>query len=319
MLAGLRLIDNVSDSVHAELSRANLLRMRGDYPEAQNQCLSILKRYPHHFETHLLLADVYADEQQFESAAQWYELAIDLDPGSFVARQRFQVMRDHLRQLEIADTAQQLGLPPGSSKRTALVAGMVVGLIVVAAIIAYGLGQHNSAPAGSDVVRSPVRATSESVLEPEPTVVDLPPPEVKPEPTVLPALTAEDRVTTNALKLIALGDRVVAASLDPRTKNLLVTYRLQEDDTERKVGAELARESLAAIPEAPQVTVRALRGEHVIYMADVHRTRLAETQTEAWRSTATGLDAWMHYVLQNEWFASPPNSTPAAGEETPTP
>ena len=32
--------------VYTELARANLLRMRGEYKQAENQCLNILKRFP---------------------------------------------------------------------------------------------------------------------------------------------------------------------------------------------------------------------------------------------------------------------------------
>src|SRR5688500_5066185 len=48
-----------SDSeIYPLLARANLLRMRAEYKQAENVCLSILKRYPNNSSTNTLLGDI---------------------------------------------------------------------------------------------------------------------------------------------------------------------------------------------------------------------------------------------------------------------
>ncbi|MEZ0326688.1 MAG: tetratricopeptide repeat protein [Fimbriimonas sp.] len=313
-LQGSGLIDNVSETVHADLSRANLARMRGDYRAAEQHCLSILKRYPHHFETHVLIGDIFADQKQFEQAADWYELAVDLDPGSFIARQKLQVMKDRLRETEKLNTAEHLGLPEMSGKRTMFYSGLALAIIALCAFVSYSLGKQTAKAQPPEVVRAPISATEDSIIskpqdEPvveEPKVASVPP------ATQQPLMSAEDKTTTELLRRGQHADRLIQATMDPRTKQLTITYRLQEGDVDRKIGAEMARDALAVITETSMVTVKGLKGDKMAYMADVPRTRLAETQTETWQATAAGPDAWIQYVITNEWFAVPPPTTDAA-------
>ncbi len=306
-LQGLGSIDNVSDTVHAELSHANLARMRSDFRAAEQQCLSILKRYPHHFETHVLIGDVFADQRRFEQAADWYELAVDLDPGSFVARQKLQVMHDRLRETEKLKTAEHLGLPEMNGKRTASYAALALAIIALCAFVSYSLGKRTGTAAAPDVVRSLISATQDSVVTQAPEEPVVEEPKISsPAVTVQPAMTAEDKVTTDTLRRGDHADRLMLASMDPRTKQLTLTFRLQEGEVERKIGAEMARDALGVISEANQVTVRGLRADKTVYMGDISRAKVAETQTEAWQSTALGPDAWVQYVVANEWFAVPP-------------
>ncbi len=310
-LQGLGLIDNVSDSVHADLSMANLARMRADYKTAEQQCLSILKQYPHHFETHVLMGDVFADQSHFEQAAQWYELAVDLDPGSFIARQKLQVMSDRLKEMEKVNTAEQLGLPEMSGKRTASYAALALGIIGLCAFVAYSLGRQTGTTAAPDVVRSSISATQDSVfLKPNEVVPgEQPPIAAPPTPVLSPYATAEDKATTETLRRGEHGDRLVQATIDPRTKQLTIMYRVQEGESERVIGAQIARDALGAIGDSALVTLRALRGDQTVYMADVPRSRLAESQTEAWQAAAAAPDAWIQHILTNEWSGLPA-STP---------
>ena len=320
-LEGLRLIENISDTVHADLARANLFRMRGEHKEAEQQCLAVLRRYPHHFETHVLLGDIFAEQQAYEQAAQWLELAIDLDPGSFIARQKLQVARDRVREIETKTSVDQLGLPPNNGARTIAYAVFAVALISICGFIAFSLGQKNPRLAG-DTVRSPISATQDTLASPPITNAskeEEPASTQHSEPVVQPPMSAEEKATTELLRKGEHGDRLVVASLDPRSKALTITYRIADGDVDRRIGAEIARDALAAMAEAPMVTVKGLKGDKLAFMADIDRNRLAMTQTQAWQSSATGPDAWIGYVVSNEWYAvTPPPAEPATESTTGT-
>src|SRR5687768_5713148 len=68
------------------LSRANLLRMRGQWAEAAEQCVDVLRRDPGSPAAHSLLGDIYQDQGRPEEARHWYQLALVLNPGSVADR-----------------------------------------------------------------------------------------------------------------------------------------------------------------------------------------------------------------------------------------
>jgi hypothetical protein len=94
---------------------------------------------------------------------------------------------------------------------------------------------------------------------------------------------------------------------------LTLTYTLRSNDDPRRIGAELARTALEQHLETQVVTLRAVRDARLVYVADVPRTRYADTLTTAWQEeNADRPDAFVGYVLSNEWTAP---STPVAEAE----
>jgi hypothetical protein len=184
-------------------------------------------------------------------------------------------------------------------------------LIAVCAFVAYSLGQQTAKPK-SAVMNAPINATPDTLVSSgAPPPVKTEQPTQPPEVVVHPVMTAEDKVTTELVRKGGYADRIVVASLDPRTKALTLTYRSAEGDVNKNVAAEIARDALAEVSEASLVTLKALKGDKLAYMADVDRNRLAMTQTAAWQSSAAGPDAWVNYVISNEWYAVTPPSADA--------
>src|SRR5216110_1032892 len=68
--------------VPARLSEANLLRMRARWVDAENRCIEALRLDPNNLDGHSLLGDIYRDQGKLGDAAQWYQLALDLNPNS---------------------------------------------------------------------------------------------------------------------------------------------------------------------------------------------------------------------------------------------
>jgi len=97
--------------VYPEIARANLLRMKGQYEQAVEVCLGILKRYPSNETAHALLGDIYADQGKLTDAIQWYELLVDLAPANPIYRAKL----DNLRSLQTAQQVQISGSSPASA------------------------------------------------------------------------------------------------------------------------------------------------------------------------------------------------------------
>jgi hypothetical protein len=72
----------LSEDVGPLLTRANLLRMRGHWAEAADECVQVLHRDPANPTAHSLLGDVYQDQGRPEEARYWYQLALELSPHS---------------------------------------------------------------------------------------------------------------------------------------------------------------------------------------------------------------------------------------------
>jgi hypothetical protein len=68
-------------AVHALLAQANLNRMRRQYDEAIDCCVSVLRAQPANQSAHVLLGDVYRDQRRWDDAIQWYGMAVDLRPN----------------------------------------------------------------------------------------------------------------------------------------------------------------------------------------------------------------------------------------------
>lgn len=64
------------------LIRANLLRMRGRWDLAAEQCADVLRVDPTNPTAHSLLGDILQDQGRSEEARHWYQLALDLNPSS---------------------------------------------------------------------------------------------------------------------------------------------------------------------------------------------------------------------------------------------
>lgn len=311
----------------ADLARANLLRMRGDYKGAVDQCLSILKRAPEDGDAHTLVGDIYAEQGDLEQAAQWYELALDLNPKSSGDRTKLEQVRQRMRERETATAAEQLGLPP-DRPNPLLLGGVALVILLALGIGSYLLGQRAEIARHSSVARTiPVNAPPQG----EAASPDADAGGQSAAPGTAP-LTApdEDRTLTQLISQRSTdGAHLISALQDPRTKVITLTYSVGAEEDERHIGAELARTALTQEPESLLVVLRAARNDRLVYAADVPKSRVSETDADAWKQANPAADAWVNYVLTNEWSSHGATSdatiptgtatgTAAAGATAPT-
>ncbi len=321
--------DPTDEESQRELAGANLARMRGDYQAATTQCLSLLHRKPDQMDAHTLLGDIYAEQGDIEQASQWYELALDLNAASVPDQLKLKATRARMKEREAAATAQTLGLPSGQQRLRVYIAGCVV-LIILISFAAYLVGQKS---VNRYQTASPEVLGKAAPLEANPSVTNVGPNPVETTasdtgttPNAVPGSTGErtpplpaasgvdeDRALLAQLSPRVPEVRILSALVDPRSKQTTITFQLKPDDDERKMGAEIAKAALDQNLDTNVVVVRAVRNEHVVYLADVPRSKLIETQSSAWQQENPAADAWVGFVLTKEWTdskTSAPNTSP---------
>jgi tetratricopeptide (TPR) repeat protein len=317
--------DIARERLHAEIARANLLRMRGDYKGAVDQCLSVLKRIPEDGDTHTLLGDIYAEQGNLDEAIQWYEMALDLDPKSNADLSKLNQVRQRFKDREAASAIAQLDIPVERTNFV-LIGIAVVAILLCLGIGSYMLGQRNTASRSSRLARNlPVTAPPQS--DAEPTNEDSGTP-VNDDPTPINSdriIPQEDAALTQMISQRSSdGSHLISASEDPRSKIVTLAYVVQPDEDERKIGAELARTTLSQSSDAQLVVLRGIKSDRLGYVADVPRARWQESETDAWKQANPNVDAWISHLLTNEWVpanvgsaATPPPSNSATASATP--
>ncbi len=141
------------EQVHQHLTQANLLRMRGHYDEAVNECAAAMKCNPSSLPAHSLMGDICRDQGRLEDAAQWYRMALDIKHNPLDEARLAEVvsgiqqlmsssMKDHDPEWS-GGTSQLIGYSPREHLK--LITALSVVFIVV--IVIWLVGNHQSPPA----------------------------------------------------------------------------------------------------------------------------------------------------------------------------
>ncbi|HEY3414516.1 MAG TPA: hypothetical protein VGM51_15870 [Armatimonadota bacterium] len=113
------------DPTYGALAHANLLRLRGDWEGAREKTVAVMREYPNSGTAHSLMGDIFADQQLYDEASQWYRMALDLEPNNVADSRKLAGASKHLQEaVEAADNAPDTP-PRFSVVRVAAVASMV--------------------------------------------------------------------------------------------------------------------------------------------------------------------------------------------------
>ncbi|CAN5383228.1 hypothetical protein BH11ARM2_BH11ARM2_03570 [soil metagenome] len=288
------------DQLYPELAKANLLRMRGDRKGAIDQCLSVLKRAPDDVDAHILIAEIYEEEGDLAQAAQWYELALDLDPRNASLKQKLDYVQEESRARESAGATKNLTLPP-EKPPTGLYLSIIAAIALVVGFGAFLVGRQ-PAVAQTPPANGTVRIDAPKDESPAHASVETPDADPKSMPAPDLALPEEDRALLKSLtEGSPQGATLVAAIQDPRTNALTLTYAASTEASEPSIAAEGARNALGKVLSAASAVVRVGKAGKLTYVATVERSRLAETETPTWRQANPNPEAWLRHVLQDEW------------------
>lgn len=241
----------LEDPTYGALAHANLLRLRGDWNAAREKTVAVLREYPNSGTAHSLMGDIFADQEMDEDAAQWYRMALELEPENAADKRKLATVEARLAEKEAAekpDAAEEDAPPAFSGFR---VAAWAAGAFLVL-VIGLGLWLNQTSPRAPVEAPPAPRATEPLPPEtrtpgaatrpesPEPAAPHEPAaPETQPEPgsTVpesAPPVVAEPHETHGEAGLRAqlanmeptlarAGLSLADLQIDPRSQTLMVT------------------------------------------------------------------------------------------------
>ncbi len=226
---------------YALLAQANLLRMRGCWEEAAEKCMAALRLAPDSASANSLLGDIYENQGRYDDAAQWYRMALDVNPDSPADR----IKLDHLRRREEMQrervavnlpvsrdsmtremprlslrAAARLARPEAVLRGAAAAAALVLVLIVA---LAYRAVHHPAALAAFGL-------GGETVVQSKPLVVPPQAGALPMDPDGAPARDPAEQSLLTALQaspdLSRAGVAVYDVQVDPRAGRTVVTFGL---------------------------------------------------------------------------------------------
>lgn len=309
---------NSSDSeVHAELAQANLHRMRGEYKQAEDLCLGILRRFPNNASANTLLGDIASARGELEQAAEWYELALDIVPDSAEDRQKLEQVKAQIAQKQRVQAVTQVevasGVPTKRSPIPAIAAGVLLAMVAGAAGFA-AFGPKNTAA-------DKPKETNPLELKDTPKE---PPIKTPSEPEKANPV-ADHEALSNRIADGAQVDRskLVAFSVDVKDKSIRIGFNKGENEDDNRVSvARLIHAAFGQANDAPQVHVEVLSGGKTEQSYHLSRARFDETQTPEWKErNGDSIEALvLHYLgapTQPSTPIVPENPPPGDGQNPP--
>jgi RNA polymerase subunit RPABC4/transcription elongation factor Spt4 len=295
-------------AIYTELARANLLRMRGEYKGALDQCRSILHKFPNNVSANQLLGDLCVETGDLEQAKEWYELALDIAPNHAQIQKKLNEVQQTLEHAETEGLVEQLGLPPSKPKNGLIAVGLAA-LVLGVGAIAYILGtQKPAATSVNGVTRTQIQAPSTSVTNPQVDTTTGTEGAVTSPTTTPPSGSTEEASLAQIVgQRSTNGSKLLSLVVDPRTNLLTLTYRAEAADDKRLIGAELAATTFENGPSIRLITIRAIENGAVAYVADARRDAYEQTKTDEWKQqNGTDPGALAKHILTQEWPATQP-------------
>lgn len=300
-----------SDSeVYNELARANLLRNRHQLQEAIDVSLGILRKYPNNATAHTLLGDIYSEMDDLKQAAEWYEMAIDLNPDSASDQLKLQKVRERMANQQSASTAKALGIPQ-SGGQVYLYIGVAIILLLICSIGAFMMGKNNSKPVPPssnpfvvpadqgkpDLGAGPNTGVGGAGVAPKPS-------DVAADINALTVLQTQSQI----------GSRFLSAVDDPRDASLWLTVRADGEELPEATALAAATEVFNRIPTYKRLVVRVVRARLVEFVGET----TSDIHAEATRRLANSpADQIAKEVFSKTWFAKAAPTVPGAASEVP--
>lgn len=286
--------------------------MRGEYKQAEDVCLKVLRRYPNNASANTLLGDICAEKGDLDQAIAWYELALDLNQDSKADQAKLQAVKQRKEDHETATTAKMLGLPSSKSK------GVVTAILVIAFIVLVGVVSY---VIGGRIVAN--RVSPRSVVDIPVTIPDTSQPTANNPEDLKSSTTSTVATTTIREDAELLGilstaspeaSRITEARKDPRSKQIDLTIRCSANDNLSALAAHIGVLALDKVTDSNSVLVRAVVDGRVVLVGDVLRENVNKAKTAEWQQTyGNDVEAWVSAVLTNVW-RSTTQANPTASE-----
>lgn len=281
-------------AVYQDLAQANLARMRGEKQGAIDQCLKVLREFPNNVTAHSLLGEIYMEHGELKQAAEWFEMALDLDPKAVREQQLLDRVRRQMDESETKATLQHLEVKPKSGL-TALWASMV-GLIVIVGIASFVIGRNAAGPkptAGNQKPAEPIRipaqtgsGTSNAPVTPSGS-----------------QMVAEDQAALTLIKTNAThGNLIVSAVLNPGTEEIILAGLAEAQVPYETTALKLASDVFVNRGATRAATIRLIEGDKVVFVGSISRDFYDELQGN---STGAELDQLGIQAFPQAWHLDP--------------
>lgn len=262
--------------VYRDITQANLHRIRGDYKQAVDTCLSILRRFPNNGTAHTLLGDIYAEQGELDQSIQWYEMALDLRPESENDRRKLNVVSKRKTDQEAASTAKQLGIPETKprSQQMVFVSAILVAVVGTASFFIGGALNKKNEPAPKPKITAPIDVGSligkSPMIEPDAVSDDAPTEGSSPVTPSSFGTRTEQEVKDLLASEAGLAGRVMAVYEDPRTYEVLVTVASAEGESPKETSTKVFKAIFKSFPGYVQVTVKVVEGGRTVFIGDAN-------------------------------------------------
>lgn len=287
--------------------------MRGDYKQAEDQLLSILKRFPNNPSANEMLGDLAEEREDYAHAAEWYEMTLEIVPSSASIQRKLEEARSRVEKQQSKDTTAQLGLPDPSSRMPLVIGAMII-VVLALSVGAYYLGAKGAASEKPVLTAVPkINAIGDQTEQAPPR--NEPATNRAPTPSVADGIPEESALLQELKAKATDAGAILSLTHDPRSGTVTITFaRDGKDDT--ALAARLARDTFGTLDRFNSVTLRGVSEGKIAFVADASRSRFAETQMPEWKQQHPSDVDWITYVLQNVWPAAP--SPPTGSETRPT-
>lgn len=278
---------DLSREAYALLAQANLLRVRGRWPEAVDACRAALRVAPESAAAQSLLGDIYENQGDLDEAALWYRMALDSNPDSAADRMKLDRLLGHQEAAGPAAAAPR-PVAPERIIRTLALAAILMVLLVTGLAFSAAHRHALSPPLDSEVKSAPVVVASGAEQ-------------------AAPVRDSAEQALLNSLNASpALSGQSVAAldvQIDPRTGRDTLTIGLAAPAAGRAgiKRAALASALAAALGSATDFTVRCVLpapngAGTLVFVGDIGRASLPS-------APAALSDAQVDALFTNSWWA----------------
>lgn len=257
--------------VYPELAKANVLRMRKEFKQAEDICLSILRRFPNNASANTLLGDIAAEKGELEQSAEWYELSLDIVPDSKEVKAKLEAVRAQLAEQETKTAVETLGIP---ERKAPIGLYAMIGVIVGAFLIAAAVIASRRPPEAKPDPNKPLIVGNNEPAKPaEPIKQDEPEEVVYREDEALGAALAE---------AAALGNRTLVVSVAQPGGEVRITLHAVGADGEWPIRVKLVSEAFKRQADADKVEMRYfLPGNptaetHIVTRSSFEKTQAAD-------------------------------------------
>lgn len=259
-------------AVYQDLAQANLARMRGEKQGAIDQCLKVLREYPNNVTAHSLLGEIYMEHGELKQAAEWFEMALDLDPRAAREQQLLDKVRKQMEDSDTKATLQQLEVKPKSGL-TLLWASMV-GLILIVGAASYFIGKNNSGAKSLSTQNKPaepIRIPAQT----NPTKT----PEVTNPGSLTPGLLTEDQAALTMIKTNAsLSNLILSVVVNPEFEEVILTGNAEAEVPFESTALVLASDVFVNRGSTRKATIRLVEGGKLVFVGSIGRDAYDELQ-----------------------------------------